>query len=322
MIIIGVDISKKKFHSCKFDGKKFGKVTETNNSKTSIKSFLKKNKEADRIIMEATGTYYLKLAITAKEFGFSVIVENPYKIKQYIEFQTGRANTDPIAAKLISKYGYENDLREFELIDEERITIKMLLTNIENLKKQKRSLNNINESFDQIPINYSKAIVKYNKKILKYLNGKIKDLKSKLEKYLTTKFSELYELATSIKGVGMYTTAVIIYYFKDFSNFENAKQAVAFSGLDPKIHQSGTSVNKRSHITKKGNKLIRKALYLASLSASTSNRKCINLKERLLKVGKKKRVIQVAIAHKLLRQLFGVIKSKKKYQSNYLKKWS
>lgn len=95
---------------------------------------------------------------------------------------------------------------------------------------------------------------------------------------------------------------------------------MAFAGLDPKIHKSGTSVNERSHITKKGNKLIRKALYMAALSASISNEQCIKLKERLLKVGKMKRVIQVAIAHKLLRQLFGVIKSKKKYQSNYLQK--
>lgn len=184
MIVIGVDISKKKFHSCRFDGKNYSKITESNNSKASIKSFLKKNKDADKIVMEATGTYYLKLALIAKEFGFSVKVENPYKIKQYMEYQLGRANTDPIAARLISKYGYENELREFNLVEEERITIKMLLTNIESFKKQKMDIYNINESFNQIPMKYAKKMIKDNKETIKYFDEKIQGLKRELERIL------------------------------------------------------------------------------------------------------------------------------------------
>jgi hypothetical protein len=39
------------------------------------------------------------------------------------------------------------------------------------------------------------------------------------------------------------------------------------------------------------------------------NKQCVTLYERLSKKGKPEKVIKVAIAHKLVRQIFGVIKS-------------
>jgi len=42
---------------------------------------------------------------------------------------------------------------------------------------------------------------------------------------------------------------------------------VGFVGVDSKIKQSGTSLNIHGHISKRGNRIIRKTLYVAALTA-------------------------------------------------------
>ncbi|MCB2262288.1 MAG: IS110 family transposase, partial [Candidatus Thiosymbion ectosymbiont of Robbea hypermnestra] len=50
-----------------------------------------------------------------------------------------------------------------------------------------------------------------------------------------------------------------------------AKQWVALAGLDPRSHQSGSSVNHKPRLTKAGNRHLRAALYLPALSAVRHN---------------------------------------------------
>ncbi|WP_294041678.1 IS110 family transposase [Thiolapillus sp.] len=40
------------------------------------------------------------------------------------------------------------------------------------------------------------------------------------------------------------------------------------AGLDPKHHQSGSSINKKARISKVGNRYLRQALYMPALSAA------------------------------------------------------
>jgi transposase len=47
---------------------------------------------------------------------------------------------------------------------------------------------------------------------------------------------------------------------------------------------------------------------MCSWTAKRKNQQCAELYERLSKKGKPEKVIKVAIAHKLVRQIFGVIK--------------
>ncbi|WP_288067502.1 IS110 family transposase, partial [Herbaspirillum sp.] len=48
----------------------------------------------------------------------------------------------------------------------------------------------------------------------------------------------------------------------------SAKQWVAMAGLDPRTHQSGSSVNKKPRRSKAGNRYLRIALFMPALSAA------------------------------------------------------
>lgn len=56
---------------------------------------------------------------------------------------------------------------------------------------------------------------------------------------------------------------------------------------------------------------------MASLSASKHNPQCNILYERLLEKGKDKKLIQIAVAHKLLRQIFAIAKYGRVYDPHY-----
>ena len=92
---------------------------------------------------------------------------------------------------------------------------------------------------------------------------------------------------------------------------------VAFVCINPNPRQSGTSVKGRGSISKRGVKYLRKKLYMASLSAAQFNPGCQSLKERLRKRGKHPKVIRIAIANKLLRQIFAVLKYDREWNPNY-----
>ena len=56
---------------------------------------------------------------------------------------------------------------------------------------------------------------------------------------------------------------------------------------------------------------------MCSLSAARYNKACKELNLRLIDKGKQMRVRRIAIANKLLKQAFAIVKSGEKYNKNY-----
>ena len=91
-------------------------------------------------------------------------------------------------------------------------------------------------------------------------------------------------------------------------NPDNVKKFLSYIGMSPRTYESGTSVKGKGHITKVGNGRLRSLLYMCSWTAKRTNPQCVAVYEKMHTKGKPEKVIKVAIAHKLLRQVFGVIK--------------
>ena len=117
------------------------------------------------------------------------------------------------------------------------IVVKSLVLNIKNLKEQ------INELDNEI------------QNILKTDNG--------------SSNNDIDNLLT-IPGVGPKTIAVFIAEVGDITRFASCKDFIGFVGLYPKIEQSGSSLN-RAKLTTKGSRLLKHALYMASVSSLIHN---------------------------------------------------
>ena len=77
---------------------------------------------------------------------------------------------------------------------------------------------------------------------------------------------------------------------------------------EPIQEQSGNYTAK-AKINKNANSEIRAALYMASLSASRYNKACAELYQRLRAKGKPRKQALIAVAHKLIKQIWAVVKS-------------
>ncbi|HEY9269231.1 MAG TPA: transposase [Methylotenera sp.] len=125
------------------------------------------------------------------------------------------------------------------------------------------------------------------------------------------------KLLDSIPGIGIATIARLLAFVGDVHRFSDAKALAAFVGLNPTVHQSGSSVRGKSHLSKKGNATIRKALYMPAVVASRYNPTIKAFAQRLKKAGKSNMLIIGAVMRKLLHIIYGVLKSGKPFDANY-----
>ena len=93
-------------------------------------------------------------------------------------------------------------------------------------------------------------------------------------------------------------------------------------GLVPVEYQSGTSVFRRSHLSKTGSASVRATLYMAAVVATKYNPHIKALYERLLAKGKCKMLAIGAAMRKLVHLCFGVWKNQTPYQTDFLPKTS
>lgn len=124
------------------------------------------------------------------------------------------------------------------------------------------------------------------------------------------------ELVKTIPGIGTKLAAAIIAEIGDIRLFNDAKQLVAFAGLDPGIFSSGKFTATSTRITKRGSKRLRRSLYLA---VQCGIRKNTNVKmgsyyEKKRKEGKPYKVVVIACANKLLHHIFAILQKGQPYQ--------
>ena len=94
----------------------------------------------------------------------------------------------------------------------------------------------------------------------------------------------------------------------------SSAEVVAYAGLNPRLHQSGTSIDRVTRISKIGNAVLRAALYMPALSAMRYNPAIVALVTRLKSGGRlKPKQIVVAAMRKLLVLCFGVLKTGKPF---------
>lgn len=128
------------------------------------------------------------------------------------------------------------------------------------------------------------------------------------------------ELLQSISGIGELTAITIISEIGNIKNFTKPKHLVAFFGLDPSVNESGKFKGSNNHISKRGTRIGRRALYAVALASVRTKRNGEATNSVLLDYyknnmnGKSKKVGLIAIMHKLMKYIFSVLRNQKPYE--------
>jgi transposase len=142
------------------------------------------------------------------------------------------------------------------------------------------------------------------------LNRQIGDI----DQHMKTYFAEQKKLLEGIKGVGVGTQAVLLAALPELGTL-NRREIAQRAGVAPLNHDSGKKRGKRS--TWGGRATVRRALYMAVLSAVRYNSVLKTFYQRLLDKGKAKKVALVACMHKLLSILNAICKSGQPWRENF-----
>ena len=313
--IIGIDISKQTFDVSFLKKDKWEHQVFKNQAK-GFDNFKKLVGQNDWIVMEASGPYYVQLASYLNAFGYKVCVLNPLIIRRYSQTRLYRAKTDKKDARTIAEYGAQYDLKEWSPDSKTSTEIKQLYTALELLKKQRHQTKRQLESFQATGL-LTSSLKRELKQVDVLLQRRIDKFEIQIEKIGNIAYKETIERLKTIPGVGIKTAIMMSVITDNFTKFESHKQLTAFVGFSPRLYQSGTSVKGKGHICKMGKPQIRKLLYLCSWSAKRVNGSCIEMYDRLKEKGKPERVIKVALANKLIKQIFSIAKNKQCYNENH-----
>jgi len=307
---IGIDVSKEKLDvaslSCDGELKRY----QFSNNLEGHESLICEIPTNSHIIFEATGSYHKKLeqALCLAKMPISVL--NPRQIVNYAKSRNRRNKTDKVDALLLAEFGLERKPETNTSLASSRQTIARELEALEqDLTRLRNRLEAANHGIVHPEV---KASLERRKTLLE---EEKEALKKQLQDDLKETHARDLELLQSIAGIGIHSASLLLAELDDPLRFKSARSLVAFAGLNPQIHESGKG-SKYSAISRMGSSHIRHILFMPALAAVRHNSVIKAFYGRLVAKGKPKMVALVAAMAKLLKIIYGVLKSNKPFNPN------
>ncbi len=318
--ILGIDIAKETFDVTLIQGEQQRNGHFDNNLggyKTLSRWIEKNGQEKGHACMEATGQYGDGLAEYLYQQEFRVSVVNPARIKAYANSKLRRNKTDKADAQLIAEYCLREKPALWSPPPASFKELQALVRRLEDLQANYQQENNRFKSGGT-----SQVVQEDIREHVVFLEGKVEQMKQTIQKHIQAnpELKQRQDLITSIPGIGELTAAKVLGEVRDVCEFESARQLAAYAGVTPRNFVSGTSVHKKSRLSKMGNAQLRKALYMPAIVAQAHNPIIKIFSQRLLKSGLCPMEVIGAVMHKLLHLIYGILKSGKPFDPDFLKK--
>jgi transposase len=261
--------------------------------------------------LESTGRYGLGIACALHEAGHVVSIVNPAQIRDFARTKLGRNKTNEVDAAHIREYcelfkpkpwappsEAHRRLGELQTI---RSGIVAGLTEWKN-RKSSGMVDAVAQSLADVTIShFTSQLEAVDEAIAQTIDN-------------DSGLRRRRNLLLSISGVGEALAGVVLAELPGPDVLRSSAEVVAYAGLNPRLHQSGTSINRMTSISKIGNAVLRAALYMPAMSAMRYNPAIIALVTRLKSQGRlKPKQIVVAAMRKLLVLCFGVLKTGKPF---------
>jgi transposase len=319
-MILGMDVAKETLDVALLNGERM-MTKQFENHEAGHRQLatwlVKQGAGGAHVCLEATGQYGDRVAEYLFEEGFGVSVVNPARIKYYANSKLRRNKTDKADAQLIAEYCLREKPALWTPPPASFKDLQALIRHLDDLQVMRGQETNRLASGVHTPV-----VVEQLKALIAFLDGQISQTKQAIQSQIDS-FPELkhaQDLLASIPGIGRLTAAKLLGEIRNILNFENARQLAAYAGLTPRNFISGTSVHRKSRLSKTGNSNLRKILFLPAVSAKRWNPIIHRFCDRLSLAGLTPMQIVGAAMRKLLHLAYGVLKSDRPFDPNFLVK--
>jgi len=312
--IIGIDVSKDTLDANCARGQRRQSKTFDNSPDgwKLLLAWLKAmgSKQA-HVCMEATGRYSLGVALALHDAGHVVSVVNPAQIRDFARTKLGRNKTDKVDATLIREYAelfkpapWAPPSPAMRRLCELQTVRAGIVSNRAEWK------NRIGSGLgDRTATTLAGATIDH---LTAQLEAVDKAISETIDQ--DTELRGRRDLLLSVIGVGETLAALLLTELPEPGVLRRSGEVVAYAGLNPSHHRSGSSIDRPTRISKIGNATLRSSLYMPALSAMRFNPPVAALVARLKSAGRlKPKQIVVAAMRKLLVLCFGVLKTGKRF---------
>ena len=266
---------------------------------------------------------YKELRFLSRQY-FSL---NSMKVQQKVDFSDLTDMLFPGYYQLLEECNFVVGLKIFEKFsDPEIIRKKKLETFLNDVEKiaqkigQQRAGRNLaikvyelaKKSVPSCPSNSSTQLI-LNKRVVALINliETTNEIIAKMNEI--AKSMDEYKEVRNMKGVGDRLAPLLIAEIGDIRRFKNAGSLIAYAGIDSPPYQSGKYEATNRHISKRGNKYLRKTGFEVMQSIKSFCRVDCEVYDYIVKKeteGKCKKSAKIAGLNKFLRQYFGILKKK------------
>ncbi len=318
---LGIDIAKLKFDVCllKPSGRAKHKVfANTRHGFEQLVRWLDSHQVADlHACLEATGTYGEPLALFLFEAGFVVSLVNPAGVRAFANAGLSRTKTDKVDAELIARFCLAQQPAAWMPPAPELRQLQALVRRLESLVEMRVMEENRLSSGSA-----TEAVRHSLEEHIRYLLEEIKQTERLIRQHINDHpdLKEQSDLLDSIPGIGETTAALLLAEIVNIKQYKSARQVAAYAGLVPRERRSGSSVRGRTCLSKIGNARLRKALYFPAITALRSSDFFKTWANPLRERGKSKMTVIGAAMRKLIHLVYGVLKTGKPFDPNWVVK--
>ena len=311
-VVVGIDVSKSKLDVvCLSNGKFRSKVFGNRQSGfTELQGWLQRHAvTGSPVCMEATGIYWEAVAEFLADLGFAVSVVNPAQIKAFAQALAVRSKTDAVDARVIAQFCAQQRPPRWQVPSPSLRELRALV------RRRDALIDLRGQEVNRLEVALQPVIRRSIEEVVAHLNQQIKAIERQIDDHINTdpKLREQSQLLDSIPGVGEQTRSTLLSHYGGPLRFGNARQAVAFAGLDTRKRESGSSVRGRPRLSKQGHSRLRAALYMPAVVAMSRTAWGKAFSDRLRQAGKPNKLILGALMRKLVEIAYAILKSRKPF---------
>jgi len=260
------------------------------------------------VCLEATGVYYLDLALVLTDAGLRLNVLNPKASHNFAKVLLRNSKTDAVDADTLAQYAERMPYQPWARPADEALALRALARRINTLTRNKAAAKNQLHALSFSP--------ETPKAVLRDLTLSITQLEKRIERLAldATTFIQAhpllarpFSLLRTVKGIAATSAIALLGELLLLPQGLTHKQWVKAAGLDPRHFTSGTSVAKPARLSKAGNHYIRQALYMPALSAKAHDPYVRGFFEHLIALGKTPLQAVCAVMRKLLHAIHGML---------------
>jgi transposase len=263
------------------------------------------------IVLEATGGFEAEVAWALQLAGWPVVVVNPRQARDFARSMGQLAKTDRIDAQLLARMGQtllqRPDLAKLikPLPDEGQRMLQAMVT-------RRRQLLAMRVAEQQRAAGPDRRMRKSLNIMLKALDRELARIEQEMQAFIGEHHAQLLALLGEVKGVGKATISTLLAEVPELGEL-SGREISALVGVAPINRDSGTLRGKRT--TFGGRPQVRKVLFMAAMVASRYNPVIKAFYERLVAVGKPKKLALTACMRKLLTILNAMVKTRKPFNA-------